>query len=197
MAGINRDLEEHVVSKSAKYDFNFQHEKPIEGADADFDWHEVSDFSKSDVTATKPRMNFQPDRKSTADTTLHSIQPEVLSARGPGITYKSTFSPEAISTPNFAQRHSVVFPVTSQYNQICPSSASVQRFAAGNGTTSPNLMLYRRGTGHNDCIYEEHESTPSPNQTFLVDCRESLAECPGSEGPVQSPVILACSTPFT
>jgi len=92
MAGINRDLEDHVSSKSAKYAFDFSTEKPMEGVEREFQWFQVSDFSKSEVTGKKPRMNVPGDRRSTADTTLHSVNPDILSARGPG--NMSTFSME-------------------------------------------------------------------------------------------------------
>lgn len=82
MAGINRDLDEHLTSQSAKYAFDFEHEKPHNTTEGDFEWFEVSNFSKSEVTGKKPRMQMQHDRKSTADTTLHSIQPDILSPRG-------------------------------------------------------------------------------------------------------------------
>jgi len=45
----------------------------MRGTEADFEWEEISDFSKSEVALGKPRLIVQPDRKSTADTTLHSI----------------------------------------------------------------------------------------------------------------------------
>lgn len=88
MAGINKDLEEHVLSKSAKYAFNFETETPLQGtaANNDFQWFEVSNFSKSEeATGKKPRINANSaansnhqfnniyDRASTGDTTLHSI----------------------------------------------------------------------------------------------------------------------------
>ena len=99
MAGINKDLEDHVLSKSEKYAFNFEQETPMQDVRSDFEWFEVSNFSKSEVTGKKPRMNVQQcDRKSTAaDTaTLHSIQPDgVMSARG-GIN-TSNFSMEMSS----------------------------------------------------------------------------------------------------
>lgn len=82
MAGINRDLDEHLTSQSAKYAFDFEHEKPHNTTEGDFEWFEVSNFSKSEVTGNKPRMQMQHDRKSTADTTLHSIQHDILSPRG-------------------------------------------------------------------------------------------------------------------
>ncbi len=56
MAGISKDLEEHVLSKTAKYAFNFVQEKPTFDKDADFEWFEVSQFSKSEATGKKPRM---------------------------------------------------------------------------------------------------------------------------------------------
>ena len=203
MAGINKDLEDHVLVKSAKYNFNFQKERPIGGPKSDIEWEEVSDFSKSEVAVPKPRINVQPDRKSTADTTLHSIQPEVLSARGLGLTNTSTFSGETLFTPNFAQRQSLVFPEpTSQRQQICfggqYSSASVQRFAATSaysGKKNQNNNLAVPLVSQNDCIREERESTPSPDLQFYP-VRESLAERPGSEGPIRSPVNLTRCTPF-
>ena len=73
MAGINKDLEDHVSAKSVKYAFNFEQDTPMEGDEGDFEWCKVSHFSKSEATGKKPRMNVQYDRKSTADTTLHSI----------------------------------------------------------------------------------------------------------------------------
>lgn len=83
MAGINKDLEEHVLSKSAKYAFNFETETPIQaGVNNDFQWFEVSNFSKSEEnTGKKPRINSTIhanggagsnafyDRASTGDTT--------------------------------------------------------------------------------------------------------------------------------
>ena len=82
MAGINKDLEEHVLSKSAKYAFNFETETPIQaGVNNDFQWFEVSNFSKSEEsTGKKPRINSIAanggagsntfcDRASTGDTT--------------------------------------------------------------------------------------------------------------------------------
>ena len=36
MAGINKELEDHVISKSAKYAFDFAQEKPMEGEDREF-----------------------------------------------------------------------------------------------------------------------------------------------------------------
>ena len=56
MAGISKDLEEHVLSKTAKYAFNFVKEKPTFEKDADFEWFEVSQFSKSEAAGKKPRM---------------------------------------------------------------------------------------------------------------------------------------------
>ena len=107
----------------------------------------MSDYSKSEISIAKPRLNLQhhqqPDniRKSTADTTLHSIQPEALSARGLcGITTNTSaaaFSAETVKTPNFAQSQSFVFPGSSSAAQINHhpggssggKTASVQRFA--------------------------------------------------------------------
>ncbi len=44
MAGIYKDLEEHVLSKTTKLQFNFASEKPLEVPDEqrEFDWVEVS-----------------------------------------------------------------------------------------------------------------------------------------------------------
>lgn len=42
MASISKDLEEHVLSKTAKYAFNFVQEKPSFEKAADFEWFEVS-----------------------------------------------------------------------------------------------------------------------------------------------------------
>ena len=58
MAGITKDLDDHVVSQSAKYSFNFTEEKPMQGPDNDYQWVEVSHFSKSEATGKKPRMNM-------------------------------------------------------------------------------------------------------------------------------------------
>jgi len=84
MANIHRDLEDHVLTKSEKYDFNFEQETPMNGDNNDFQWFEVSNFSKSEATGKKPRMNMNNyDRTSTGDTTLHSIHPDgMMSARG-------------------------------------------------------------------------------------------------------------------
>lgn len=38
MAGITRDLEEHVQIQSQKYDFDFNHAKPIVAHDAEYQW---------------------------------------------------------------------------------------------------------------------------------------------------------------
>ena len=78
MAGITKDLEDHVLSKSEKYAFNFESETPMPGGpNNDFQWFEVSNFSKSEATGKKPRMNMRDnnyDRTSTGDTTtMHSI----------------------------------------------------------------------------------------------------------------------------
>ena len=74
MAGINKDLEDHVLSKSEKYAFNFEQETPMQGANNEFQWFEVSNFSKSEATGKKPRMNMNNyDRTSTGETTMHSI----------------------------------------------------------------------------------------------------------------------------
>lgn len=97
MAGINKDLEDHVMSKSEKYAFNFEQETPMKGNQGEYQWFEVSNFSKSEAAGNKPRMNVQNyARESTAETTLHSIQHDgVLSARG-GIN-TSNFSMEMSS----------------------------------------------------------------------------------------------------
>ena len=44
MAGITKDLEEDVLSKTTKFAFNFAKGKPIDELDEerDFDWTEVS-----------------------------------------------------------------------------------------------------------------------------------------------------------
>jgi len=76
MAGITKDLEEHVITKSVKFDFNFELEKPMHGIGANYEWFEVSDFSKSEVGGKKPRINVFNDCKSTADT-------DILSSLGP------------------------------------------------------------------------------------------------------------------
>ena len=73
MAGITKDLEDHVLSQSAKYSFNFEQGKPISDPDGDFEWFRVSEFSKSEAAGKKPRMQVACDRKSTAYTTLHSF----------------------------------------------------------------------------------------------------------------------------
>lgn len=74
MAHIHRDLDDHVLSKSEKYAFDFEHETPMQGNNNEFRWFEVSNFSKSEATGKKPRMNMNNyDRTSTGDTTLHSI----------------------------------------------------------------------------------------------------------------------------
>ena len=90
MAGITKDLEDHVANKSAKFCFNFESEKPMRDREGDFEWFEVSNFSKSEVTGKKPRINVYNDRKSTADT-------DMLSARGPVNT--SMFSFDATQGP--------------------------------------------------------------------------------------------------
>ena len=56
----------------------------MQGSSNEFQWFEVSNFSKSEATGKKPRMNMNNyDRTSTGDTTMHSIQPDGLfSARG-------------------------------------------------------------------------------------------------------------------
>jgi len=56
MAGINKDLEDHVRSNSNKYAFNFVQEKPSLQKDAEFDWFEISPFSKSEAAGKKPKM---------------------------------------------------------------------------------------------------------------------------------------------
>ena len=76
MAGITTDLDEHVITKSAKYAFDFEREKPLPQADAEFHWFEASQFSKSELTGKKPRINVFNARESTADT-------DMFSARGP------------------------------------------------------------------------------------------------------------------
>ena len=97
MAHINRDLEDHVSAKSNKFAFDFEQEKPMHSPNADFQWFEVSHFSKSEAAGKKPRIAITTtaqDRKSTAaDTTLHSIQPDnmIHSGRG-GPLSNSTFS---------------------------------------------------------------------------------------------------------
>lgn len=55
--------------------------------------------------------------------------------------------------------------------------------------------VYRQ---ENECIPEERESNPSPNHDpSEVECgRESLAERPGLEGSVRSPVMMQLSSPF-
>lgn len=97
MAGINKDLEDHVMSKSEKYAFNFEQETPMQGVQGEYQWFEVSNFSKSEATGKKPRMNVQNyARESITDTTLHSTQPDgLLSSRGPINT--SNFSMEMSS----------------------------------------------------------------------------------------------------
>ena len=156
MAGITKDLEDHVVTQSAKYSFNFEQEKPLPGPNRSYQWFEVSHFSKSEATGKKPRMNVQQqyDRKSTADTSFHSFQPEntVLSARG--LANTSIFSYEASQAQILASRQSSVYSVTpSQAQQICPPVALPQRFAAGSKSD------FLDGPS---CIPEERESTPSP-----------------------------------
>ena len=44
MAGITKDLEEDILSKTTKFAFNFAKGKPIDELDEerDFDWTEVS-----------------------------------------------------------------------------------------------------------------------------------------------------------
>ena len=62
MAGITKDLEEHVITKSAKFAFNFELEKPMHCSGANFEWFEVGEFSKSEVGGKKPRINVCNDR---------------------------------------------------------------------------------------------------------------------------------------
>jgi len=62
MAGITKDLEDHVMSKSAKFAFNFEQETPMRGKEGEFEWFEVSDFSKSEVGGKKPRINVLNNR---------------------------------------------------------------------------------------------------------------------------------------
>ena len=133
-------------------------------------------------------MNVPENRRSTADTTLHSVNPDILSARGPG--NMSTFSMETTQGQIFAPRQSSVYSVTSYHAQ----QPQHQRIASG--------MHYLRQefVDKNDCIPEERESNPSPNQydTSEIECgRESLAERPGMEGSVQSPIMMPVSTPFS
>ena len=46
----------------------------MQGVNNEFQWFEVSNFSKSEATGKKPRMNMNNyDRTSTGDTTMHSI----------------------------------------------------------------------------------------------------------------------------
>ena len=156
MAGITKDLEDHVGTQSAKYNFNFEQEKPFRGPDRDYEWLEVSHFSKSEATGKKPRMNMQQqyDRKSTADTSFHSFQQEstVLSARG--LANTSIFSNEASQAQVLASRQSSVYSVTPyQAQQICPPVALPQRFAV----VSKSDFL-----DGPSCIPEERESSHSP-----------------------------------
>jgi len=62
MAGITKDLENHVITKSAKFSFNFELEKPMPGSGANFEWFEVGEFSNSEVGGKKPRINVCNDR---------------------------------------------------------------------------------------------------------------------------------------
>lgn len=75
MAGLNKDLQEHVSAQSVKYGFDFQQGKPEAETSGPFSWCEVSEFSKSEVVGKKPRMNVGQgmQRDSTAVTTLHSV----------------------------------------------------------------------------------------------------------------------------
>ena len=76
MAGISRDLDAHVKAQSRKYAFNFETGKPFDpsaSVGSDFQWHDISHISNSEVAGKKPRMQVSvgpPNRNSTA-LTLH------------------------------------------------------------------------------------------------------------------------------
>lgn len=75
MAGITRDLDDHVSAHSRKYNFDFEHEKPqVSSRDirADYHWTHISQVSNSEAQGKKPPMQVTYERKSTA-ATLHSF----------------------------------------------------------------------------------------------------------------------------
>ena len=179
MAGITKDLEDHVTNKSAKYCFNFDSEKPARDPEGDFEWFEVSNFSKSEVNGKKPRINVYNDRKSTADT-------DMLSARGPVNTSMFSFDNTQGAGLNGSRPSMGAYPRHSLFEQ---QRVDAQRFAV----IRPDFA------DSNFCIPEEHEreSNPSPSQDVDEFCgRESLAERPEAEGSIQNPSLMHVSSPF-
>lgn len=75
------------MAKSGKFGFNFEQEEPIFDPENEFEWQRIARFSKSEtlvhhhrqrndsaeVALPKNLLNFLPDRKSTANTTINSI----------------------------------------------------------------------------------------------------------------------------
>jgi len=144
MAGITKDLEDHVVMKSQKYTFDFDKEQPMEDDDADYQWFQVSNFSKSEVQVKKPRLNVVNDRKSTTDTE------KIISARHHLNTSMFSFSQDASNPhPGNVSRQSSIFTAPTYFEQ----QVNPQRFAV----LKPTLI----DSSH--CIPEEREDTPSPN----------------------------------
>ena len=101
----------------------------------------------------------------------------------------SSFSMETSQGQVFASRQSSVYTVTSYHAQ----HPQHQRLASGLPFLRQDLV------DNNDCIPEERESYPSPSQyRSEIECgRESLAERPELEGPIQNPVMMPVSTPFS
>ena len=174
MAGITKDLEEHVTSTSRKYAFDFGKEEPMEDVEGDFQWLEVSNFSKSEVGGKKPTICVFADRKSTADTdklyTNAHLNTSIISQDG----------------YNLGCRQSSLFKASSFSEQ----QAHSQRFA---------ILKQPTHTLGNKSIPEECEETPSPSQGQSYEAemgRESLIERPEIEGRVQNPFLLNVQSPF-
>ena len=76
MAGITRDLDEHVQAQGRKYAFDFEAGRPLErsaSTGSDYKWVEISHNSNSEVAGKKLRSQVSvglPNRHSTA-ITLH------------------------------------------------------------------------------------------------------------------------------
>lgn len=177
MAGITKDLEDHVSTKSQKYTFDFEKEEPMQDVEGDFQWFEVSNFSKSEVGGKKPRLNVFNDRKSTMDTEKISACQHLNTS----MYSHDTSNPSAMNI----LRQSSIFAAPTYFEQ----QVNPQRFAVLNKPTF---------TDSRSCILEEREDTPSPNQndTDSEFGRESLAERPEFEGSIQNPFLLTVSMPF-
>lgn len=137
MAGIAKDLEDHMQNASQKYAFDFEKETPMQGVERDYEWVKVSNFSKSEVTGKKPRFNVFTDRKSTADTE------KLFSARNHLNT--SMFSQDA---SNMMHRESSLFQAPTYFE----NQGNPQRFA----------VLKPDFAANNYSIPEEKDENPSP-----------------------------------